>query len=72
VTFNCCRSSKVIIFKLWSADQEGSSDVNPCPFPCPKGLLKDLFQVLVLVLVLGGQALVLVLVGQVLVLVLVV
>src|SRR6218665_1257627 len=46
-------------------------DVNPCP--CPYGLLNDIFQVLVLVLVLGGQVLVLVLVlgGQVLVLVLV-
>jgi len=39
----------------------GGSDVNPCP--C--GLLKDIFQVLVLAL--GGQ--VLVLVGQALVLV---
>src|SRR6218665_3924428 len=35
-------------------------DVNPCPCPC--GLLKDFFQVLVLVLVLGGQVLVLILV----------
>src|SRR6218665_434072 len=32
-------------------------DVNPCP--CPYGLLKDIFEVLVLVLVLGGQVLVL-------------
>src|SRR6218665_3422051 len=37
-------------------------DVNPCPCPCPQGLLKDFFQVLVLVLVLGGQVLVLILV----------
>src|SRR6218665_2543933 len=43
------------------------SDVNPCP----KVLLKNIFQVPVLVLVLGSQVLVLVLVGQVLVLVLV-
>ena len=49
------------------------SYVNPCPCPRPYGLLKDILQVLVLVLVHRGQVLVLGfgLVGQVLVLVLV-
>src|SRR6218665_3397604 len=65
--FSCLGVPKNVTYSCVSS----SRDVNPCP--CPEGLLKDIFQVLVLVLVLGGQVLVLVLVlgGQVLVLVLV-